>query len=91
MPVIADHPPFGLGIMLVMQVIEAQSARSWSLTITFITSMTARVSRVGPRPWPHTDHPFGRRSGGLTGDRVVAQSGSVGACASAKSSADHAA
>jgi hypothetical protein len=31
--------PFGLGIMPVMEVIEAQSARTWSLTITSITNM----------------------------------------------------
>src|SRR6476659_7523472 len=53
MPVIEDHPPFGLGIMPVMEVIEAQNARSWSLTITSITGMTGRLPRCSQHesPW----------------------------------------
>ena len=39
--------PSGLGIMPVMQVIEAQSARTWSLTITSITNMSARLPAQG--------------------------------------------
>ena len=51
MRVIFDHVRPSGRIMPVMQVIEAQSARSWGLTITSITNMTERYMLRGLGKW----------------------------------------
>ena len=50
MRVIFDHVRLSGRIMPVMQVIEAQSARSWGLTITSITNMSANSQVVRGAP-----------------------------------------
>lgn len=55
------------------QVIEAQSARSWSLAITSITSSGSRLVSLAPGHTQITT--FGRRTVGRSGDQVPAQIG----------------